>query len=358
MIISISGVDCCGKTNLAKDLASYFNIPHFSHEYINPSFKTKKPDEWQQIVYGINLTLANLYSTCDNFVKDRYSIDEYVYQQYYNRHGIDWRLMDFAGMEKQCVILIDIEYDKYLGNVAARADDDEPFTFDEFTVQRKLFIDALLQSACPFKIILNNDSTYENLFAYAIDYITKYKKDNFNRNRQRILTCQKCALFSQCKQCNPEYNRPILPWHGINDTKFLFVGLSPGRANNVPFSNYCFTHSSGKYLKRALSELGMWDESAFCNICNCNTPADKIIPQECANICMEENLFPLINSLQDVSKVFILGNYAQQLITDARASHPKLARATKIFHPSTFNYGYSDEKFAQWKKQILNVVNG
>lgn len=354
MILTISGVDCSGKSRLTKDLAKHFKLQLFDTGYAHPDTSASN---WPDVVIGINTIIAQMYYSLDNFCKDRGSIDEFVYQQVYNRSGIDWRVMDFAGIEKQVIILVDIEYDKYLKNMSFRPNE-KPFTRGEFDRQRELFIEALCASACPTRIILENTDTYEKLLNDAIVFIEKIKKDPFSIVRRKILTCRKCSLFEQCKQCNPEYARPILPWKGLLKTKFLFIGLAPGRAINVPFSNYCFTHSSGKFLKRALSELGMWDESAFANVCNCNTPTNKIIPQECANICIKTHLIPLIDALPNLSKIFILGNYTQQLITNTLPwQNSKAVTFTRIWHPSAFNYSYSDDKFEQWKKEILKVVN-
>jgi uracil-DNA glycosylase len=367
MILTISGVDCSGKTQLARALAKYFSLQLWDTSFQPPNTTSFN---WKDVVYGINLSIAQVYNSMDNFVRDRHGLDEYVYQKFCNRSGMDWRILDFAGIDKNILILVDLEYDQYLKNMSTRKDE-TPFIQTEFNIQRNLFLEAFSKTAIPRTIFLRNDSTFENMLDAAIINIKHLLQNDFDKVRTNILNCKLCNLHNECKSCNPSYNRPILPWTTSNLTKYLFVGLAPGRAKNDPFSNKCFTHSSGKFLKKALEELNIWDESGFCNICCCNTPSSKIIEQNDANICIHNNLIPLIKSLPYLKQIFILGNQADELFSRFRGNEDKsymdlcldapmdkiIDYRKRIFHPSTFNYGYTEEKWNIWKKSITDTLN-
>lgn len=373
-ILTISGPDGCGKTTLAKALSKEFNIPHLSHEFANPSYNSVDQKVWNSIVYGINLALANTYAKLDNFIKDRYSLDEFVYQKQQNRPGFNWRKMDLAGIEKQYLILLDVSYEKYLSNIKDRSEKVIPQKLFENT--NMLFAEAFDKSAVISKIVICNDGSFDQTLEIAKTWFLQELNSSYRRVQRDVMSCKRCKLIKQCEQCNPEYARPIIPTLPHNDIKSLgkienlFLGVAPGRAKNIPFSIQSFTHSSGNFLNRALIELKIYDKSAISNVVKCNTPVNKLFPPLDVQTCVHTFLFDEIQMFPKLKNIFVLGYQAFGLLSNVRINcfepgevdddmffdsikrcYPDV-KITRIIHPSSFNYSFSEEKFERWKNSI------
>lgn len=423
MIITLSGPDGSGKTTIAELLEQKLNSPEISTELdkkftlVNTDMcaPNKFPtDHDEEKFFGFNLAMAQMYNAFDNFIRDRGALDDLVYSKKFNRVNAlrNWRYIDNAGIDKNILVLIIPSYTRYLMNVKHR--NEKTFSKDEYGHECELFMESFNESNVLFKYIVNvseHDSIHDVLngvFMYVFPvllYLCGPQSQFENKCRElfpkfpekyhgtamlhhckfhncdpllrfkffnlMILKCRRCSkMISSCSEINPEYCRPILPKicaPTLLDVEYLFVGIAPGRGKNEPYSIECFSHSSGNYLSKLITDLKMEYKCAITNVIKCNTPTDKSlfdmqsdIPKCCTTNFLLAELKWLYPNLK---KIIVLGMEAKKLIISTISDNlskdhtsylsPKNKSIDIIYvkHPSYLNYSKFGE-YSNW----YNVV--
>lgn len=358
LIVITEGLDCSSKTTLAKKIAFQFKLDFIDTDYFAQEFKDFKGNDWKSVVNGINLVTAQFFKSISNVVKPRYSLSERVYSEYYNRKSaIDPVDLELAAIDKLVLIYIDIEYDFYLNLMQTKRFDEEPFTKEEFDKQRTLFLKAFDDSLILNKIIIKNDSTLENLFNKAVDFVNRVKEDKLNTVNLNILKCDKCPLMlDSCRQVNQNYARPILPNNNFlkGNIEYMFIGIAPGRGNNTPYSIKAFSHTSGSILHKILEEYEILDKTYFTNVVKCNTPKDgkfsNYTLSNCTNYLRNEIL------IIDPKKIFVLGSNAKKYVEMYLDNILTLNQKRFVFvkHPSHLVYNRTEQALLEYKESIKN----
>ena len=349
MIYTIEGLDCSGKTEVSKIIAKKLNLAFFDTDFLNDGFD--KTSDFKTYVRGLNVALAQAYNSLDNFVKPRFQLSEYVYQKTYNRDGIDFRDLDCAGINKNHLVLIDMEYEKYLKNTKSR--DEKITSKEDFEKQRSLFKEAFNLSVVPNKkIVLNNYDTLEELANNIIAISTDTAFDNL---RYKILSCDKCPDFRQsCKEVCSSFGRPVLPRYVGKDVDFMFIGIAPGRGRNDPFSIEAFKHISGNILAEVLIKKKLYDRCYFTNVVKCNTKDNKLFDDDSTKRCLEFLREEI--KLVKPKKIIVLGKQAMDLLI--RNFPRELVKdMTMIYHPSYFVYNRDKELLQKWVSRIVELLH-
>ena len=346
MIITIEGVDGSGKTELAKKISNFYNLKHFE---VKQKYDNIDKSKWIDIVYDINKNLVNEYSKNDNFVKDRYHLSEFVYQNIYNRNGYGFDKMDCSGIEKNILILILIDYELYVKILGDR--NQKIKTFNEFEKEKQLFIDAFNKSSIPLKKIIHNNKTFNDLFENTKLEINNLLNDNFLKLCTSLLQCKKCEQFIEsCKEVNPFYSRPILP--NFLNNQYMFIGIAPGRGKNIPFSIKAFSHSSGNILKDILCKLNIYEKCYFTNIVKCNTLKTNFFDMYNVKNCINNFLQKEIEIINP-KVIFLLGKQCQLFFDKYVKTNIKIIR---IHHPSYFNYCRNNNDLFEYENKIKENI--
>ncbi len=349
MIITVEGCDGSGKTTLAKRLSEEFNYSFFDTDYLRAE---DKGPNWKSVVFGLNIALCQLYNSLDNFCKARFQLSEYVYQKFFNRDGIDFNKIDVSGIDKNFLILVDITYEQHVNFIKSRGLIEDPLDENTFNTQRKLFIEAFVKSNVHNKVILQNNGSMDDLVIKAKEKIKELKEKN--KIFDEIIKCNKCPVYiNSCCEVNPIYARPILPRRPKDVPEYMFIGISPGRGDNIPFSNKAFSHSSGNILNTVLTKLNVIDKCYFTNVIKCNTLKNKKIDEIGVNNCLSY----LKQEIIDINPkhIFLLGNDVNRIITN-NLDILNGKDFTKIYHPSYFNYNKDQGILKEWILKINEVL--
>lgn len=172
-IILLEGVDCSGKSRLAKIIAERFDLDYIDTEHGKEVFGGVKwgSAEWALVVAGINFQQAQFFRSTSGFVKTRYSLTEEVYSQYYRRKSFYTAQQMERGVESKVILMwVDLPYDKYKEFTKSRPEE-EVFSKEEFDSQRNKFAYAFDRSRFQNKAIVENHGEFDTLTKEVLEYL-------------------------------------------------------------------------------------------------------------------------------------------------------------------------------------------
>lgn len=171
MIVTLEGIDCCGKSWLADEIAREFMLTRFDNSFSPHAASYTDPESsWEDVVWGMNVVTGQAYDSFDNFVKDRFFMSEYVYAKYYKRRmNVSYDDLCARGADKNVLIFVDASYDVHVA--IAEKKGEKPFTLDEYNEHRGLYYQALHNANVIRKFVVQNDSTAASMAHAAFKMI-------------------------------------------------------------------------------------------------------------------------------------------------------------------------------------------
>lgn len=154
-IVVLEGLDCSGKTEmariLAKDLGGYFIDTELCNTLSSRFVKT--PEYFD----GINLATLQFFNSVDSLMfKTRYAISEMAYQNYFERKGnFTMDDLELPIADRLIYIFIDVTYKKYIELSEAYRPNETLVSSDVFEAQKKCIYYAIQQSNVPVYVVEN-----------------------------------------------------------------------------------------------------------------------------------------------------------------------------------------------------------
>lgn len=172
--VILEGVDSCGKTSVAKEIARLWGFTFIDTDWHNLDYKRATGLDTRPYFDGLNLATAQFLKSAKGLIKPRYSLSEAVYSKYYKRGSLlTQEEMESVIITKGIVFYIDIDYDKYCEIHKTRSIE-PPMDKHMFEDQQGLFYQAFENCKVYHKYRIFNNSTYERLVSivgYRLDVI-------------------------------------------------------------------------------------------------------------------------------------------------------------------------------------------
>jgi hypothetical protein len=157
-IIIVEGMDCVGKTEIARSIANQYEMYAIDTDWGNEGWEEYDDRDWQVFVGGINLQLCQFIKSMPGWVKARFHLSEYVFSKFYERDSyIGFETMDDLTTENVVLIHIDIDYKHYLELFKTNRPEETPLNYQRFAEQRVMFDTAFIKSRTRWKIQILNE---------------------------------------------------------------------------------------------------------------------------------------------------------------------------------------------------------
>lgn len=196
-IIVIEGMDCSGKTSVAKAVAGRFNMNYIDSEWGHDNNDAQEEKYRADFFKGVLTAEAQFLKSITGAVKTRFALSDAVYSAFYTRLSIVdhfQELEDLVG-DKLITVLIDIDYQTYITNMQLNRPTEVAFHSKKFDVQRQMFLDAFKFSRCKNRFIIKNDKPLpdltEDIIQNLFGLIRKYT--NASKQRGTILASHKAS---------------------------------------------------------------------------------------------------------------------------------------------------------------------
>lgn len=196
-IIVIEGMDCSGKTSIAKAVAGRFNMSYIDSEWNHENNDALEIESREDFFKGVLTAEAQFMKSITGVVKTRYALSDAVYSAFYNRVSIVnhfQELEDLVG-DKLITVLIDIDYQTYVSNMQVNRPIEVAFHSKKFDVQRQMFLDAFKFSRCKNRFIIKNDKPLPQLTEDIIHNLfgLTRKYTDVSKQRGTILASHKAS---------------------------------------------------------------------------------------------------------------------------------------------------------------------
>jgi hypothetical protein len=197
-IIIVEGLDCAGKTELAKWLAWYFEMSYVDTDWRKEVCNDYKGQDWPLFVDGLNLMLSQFMRSCHGFVKVRYSLSEYVFRQAFHRQGkLSIEEMNEGLHNKVILVLVDLPFEKYQHLAKTFRAHESSFTQISFDRQRELFLRGFELQPFKTKFIVHNEDDFSSLLHGTVEKIEMLtmRKTSKRRNLGMISAAERDNLL-------------------------------------------------------------------------------------------------------------------------------------------------------------------
>jgi len=175
-IIIIEGMDCTGKTEIAKELADYYNLQAVDTDWGKDEWDYKNDLDWAPFVGGMNLMLSQFAISTSGWVKARYHLTEKVYSNYYKRKTlIPFETVDDLIKDKAILVWLDLGYQKYLELMKEHRQHEKILDYNHFCSQRVQFDRAFKESKIVHKFQVYNKHDFGLLKRKVIHEIDNIK---------------------------------------------------------------------------------------------------------------------------------------------------------------------------------------